>query len=137
VTSLSIIGGQHEGRRPPKFSEAMRKNAANIEREEEEENLMEEILKMYESTFSDSNILRAAVGTTGFRGGDSSHGGRTFIELEDLAGTDIDFQVEKEGRLLKINLRGDAELRTILGAFQFISRTLERETQGPESPSQR
>ena len=59
---------------------------------------MEEILKMYESSFSDSNILRAAAGTTGFRGGDSGHGGRTFIELEDLANTDIDFKVGKEIR---------------------------------------
>src|SRR5260370_37087913 len=36
-----------------------------------------------------ANILRVTVETSCPRGGDSGHGGRTLVELEDLASTDI------------------------------------------------
>jgi hypothetical protein len=82
---------------------------------------------IYEKEIVSANILRVAAGTTGFRGGDSGHGGRTHIEIEDLANTDVQFIVEKNGRQLRIELGGDTELETIIEALEFVSETLEHE----------
>lgn len=83
---------------------------------------------IYEKEISDACILRVAVGTTGHCGGDTGHGGRTRIELEDLGGTDISFEVsEGDGEYKKqliINLSGDAELRVIIKALGFITSVL-------------
>lgn len=87
-------------------------------------------VKMEEHTINSANILRVAAGTTGYRGGDSGHGGRTYIEIEDLAGTDIEYETlkGKEGNeLLRINLGGDSELDTIIEGLDFISETLKRQ----------
>lgn len=83
-----------------------------------------EIVKVYETTIQSANILRVAAGTTGLRGGDSGHGGRTYIEIEDESCTDIEFEISKEGRLLKIELGGDTELETIIEGLEFIVETL-------------
>ena len=88
------------------------------------------IVKMYETEISSANVLRVAAGTTGYCGGDSGHGGRTFIELADLAGTDIQFSVSGPNkRSLEIKLGGDTELSTIIEAFEFVVTTLRRELQ--------
>jgi len=87
---------------------------------------------IYEKEFSDSCILRVAAGTTGYRGGDTGHGGRTRIELENVAGADISFKVrERDGegeKRLIINLGGDAELRVIIEALEFIAGVLKNVT---------
>lgn len=78
---------------------------------------------MKEETISGANILRVAAGTTGYRGGDSGHGGRTYIEIEDLSGTDIEYEILKGdggNKLLRINLGGDSELSTIIQGLDFI-----------------
>jgi len=80
--------------------------------------------KVYEKEFTSACILKASAGTTGYRGGDTGHGGRTRIELEDIAGTDINFTVREgeggEEKSLIINLGGDAELDVIIKALEFI-----------------
>lgn len=64
-------------------------------------------MKIYKKFLSSVNILKAAAETTRFRGGDSGHGCQTIIGLEDLGGTDIKFQVGKNGRTLRITLGKD------------------------------
>jgi len=89
-----------------------------------------EIIKMYETEIASANILRVAAGTNGFHGGDAGHGSKTFIEIEDLGGTEIEWNINKKqlGRgCLKINLAGDTELQSIIEAFGFIARTLRRQ----------
>jgi hypothetical protein len=78
-------------------------------------------------TFQDANILRITVATTGFCGGDTGHGGRTVITIEDLGSTDIDasFEDTDTGRRLEIRLGGDAELRTIILALRFAADALD------------
>lgn len=80
--------------------------------------------KVYEKEFTSACILKASAGTTGYRGGDTGHGGRTRIELEDIAGTDINFTVREgeggEKKSLFIDLGGDAELGVIIEALEFI-----------------
>jgi len=80
-----------------------------------------------------TNLLRVAAGTNGLHGGDAGHGSKTFIEVEDLGGTEIEFKINdkqlgKGG--LQINLAGDAELKTVIEAFEFIAKTLKRQKGG-------
>ena len=36
-----------------------------------------------------ANILEVEAGTTGYMGGDSGHGGRTYLRIQDSASTDM------------------------------------------------
>lgn len=68
-------------------------------------------------------------GTTGYKGGDSGHGGRTYFRIADAAGTDI--QVNPFGHYadegFEVVLGGDCELETIIRALKFITKVLEEE----------
>ena len=73
-------------------------------------------------------------GTNGYQGGDSGHGSRTYIRIQDLAGTDIqvrkthDAYGHEDG--VVIALGGDAELDTIYEALQFITKVLDDQRRG-------
>ena len=76
------------------------------------------------------NILEVEAGTTGYMGGDTGHGGRTYFRIEDTGGTDI--QIHPLGRYadegFEVFLGGDCELETIIRALKFITRVLEEES---------
>lgn len=76
------------------------------------------------------NTLEVEAGTTGYCGGDSGHGCRTYIRIEDLAGTDIKVRKIESGREgnggVEIVLGGDSELDTIILALKFILRVLKK-----------
>ena len=42
------------------------------------------------------NILEVEAGTTGYRGGDTGHGGRTYFRIKDAACTDMDIHVIRD-----------------------------------------
>ena len=73
------------------------------------------------------NSLEVEAGTTGFMGGDSGHGGRTYFRIDDLGGTDMSI-VSYKGpygtRGFEVTLGGDSELITILEALEFIAAVL-------------
>ena len=74
-----------------------------------------------------ANILEVEAGTTGAKGGDSGHGGRTYIRIENMGGTDIAVRalgVDAEG--FELELGGDCELYTIIEALKFAVQVLER-----------
>lgn len=83
----------------------------------------------WEREIIDANILSVEVGTNGYQGGDSGHGCRTYIRIQDEGGTDIDAKVIKDRfgdtAGIELSLGGDAELSTIIEAFQFITKVLE------------
>ena len=60
------------------------------------------------------NILEVEAGTTGFMGGDTGHGGRTYFAIRDEGCTDMDIRVirdrfgDTEG--FEVMLGGDCEL---------------------------
>ncbi len=85
------------------------------------------MIKIYETVITNANILRVAAGTTGYCGGDTGHGGKTFIEIEDLGGTDVQFKITNHEKSLSIELGGDSELDTIIEALEFITKTLKRQ----------
>ena len=78
-----------------------------------------------------ANILEVEAGTTGFMGGDTGHGGRTYFRIENSGGTDI--QVRSIGRYadegFEVFLGGDCELETTIRALKFITKVLEEESQ--------
>ena len=85
-------------------------------------------MKLEEKIIQSANILRVAAGTTGFKGGDSGHGGRTTIEIEDLGNTDINFEIKKNEKLLRIKLGGDTELSTMIEGLEHIVETLKKKS---------
>lgn len=72
-----------------------------------------------------ANIMEVEAGTNGYQG----DGSRTYIRIQDLAGTDIqvrkthDAHGHEDG--VVIALGGDAELDTIYEALQFITKVLD------------
>jgi len=78
------------------------------------------------------NILEVEVGTTGFQGGDTGHGGRTYLRIENLASTDINVAVIKDDNFdtqgLTLELGGDAELETFIEALEFALRVLKEQS---------
>lgn len=84
---------------------------------------------VYRTNIVSANMIEVKVGTTGFCGGDSGHGGKTFVSLKDLASTDIKVNVIPSGRDgnggVEIILGGDCELATFINALTFIKTKLE------------
>ena len=80
-----------------------------------------------------ANILEVEAGTTGFMGGDTCHGGRTYFSIKDAGSTDIDINVirdrygDAEG--FEVVLGGDCELETMIRALKFITKVLEEESE--------
>lgn len=79
------------------------------------------------------NILEVEAGTTGFMGGDTGHGGRTYFAIRDEGCTDMVIRVIRdrfgntEG--FKVMLGGDCELETMIRALKFITKVLEDESE--------
>ena len=46
-------------------------------------------LTTYTRDVVSANILEVEAGTTGYQGGDSGHGGRTYFRIEDAGSTDM------------------------------------------------
>ena len=78
-----------------------------------------------------ANILEVEAGTTGYMGGDSGHGGRTYFRIQDIASTDMEIRtfVDKHGcNGFEVFLGGDCELETTIRALKFITKVLEDES---------
>ena len=86
-------------------------------------------METWEREIIDANILSVEAGTNGYQGGDTGHGGRTYIRISDEGGTDISAKVIKDrcGNTsgIEIALGGDAELSTMIEALKFITKVLE------------
>ena len=79
-----------------------------------------------------ANILEVEAGTTGFMGGDTGHGGRTYFRIQDEGSTDmkVNTYVDRYGcRGFEGCLGGDCELETTIRALKFITKVLEEESQ--------
>lgn len=89
-------------------------------------------LRTFNREITDANILEVEAGTTGYKGGDSGHGGRTYFRIKDLASTDMRVKTVTDcfGHTdeLEVVLGGDTELSTIIKALKFITRVLEEES---------
>ena len=91
-----------------------------------------------------ANIITVEVGTTGHCGGDSGHGGRTYLRIKDEASTDMrvktkGYSVDEKGykeveiddaNYVEIVFGGDCELDTFIAALEFAADTLKKQTGG-------
>jgi len=77
-------------------------------------------VKTYVCELLAANVLEVEVGTTGIRGGDTGHGGRTFFRLADLGGTDMRVGANNSNNPeVIIEFGGDCELDTFTRALEF------------------
>ena len=79
-----------------------------------------------------ANILQVEAGTTGYKGGDTGHGGRTYFRIQDEASTDMEIKpiLSKYGcDGFEVTLGGDCELETMIRALKFITKVLEEESE--------
>ncbi len=89
-------------------------------------------LTVYSRDVVNCNILEVSAGTTGFCGGDSGHGCRTYIRIKDQGGTDLRAKVvpsrysanNNAAESIEIVLGGDTELETIIEGLEFILQAL-------------
>lgn len=87
---------------------------------------VEKIPRVEVAVMVGANQLRVGVGTNGYKGGDTGHGGVTYFALEDAGGTDIEVTPIEGG--VEIVVRGDSELTTLVDALEFALRTLRRQS---------
>src|SRR5258708_5745089 len=79
-------------------------------------------------TMVSAALLEVEVGTTGLRGGDAGHGGRTYLRLEDQGSTDITVRPISSGTGsggVELIFGGDAELENLIAGLQFALDVLE------------
>jgi len=92
-------------------------------------------LEAQKKDLSFSNCLGIVAGTNCPKGGDSGHGGRTYLRIENLGGTDMSVKLDKSGQFtqveaIEIVLSGDSECETLIDALKFALRTLENQFKG-------
>lgn len=79
-----------------------------------------------------ANILEIEAGTTGYCGGDTGHGGRTYLRFKDLASTDLVASVvtDKFGDTEEVIMEfgGDTELSTLIEALEFALKVLKEQS---------
>jgi len=88
-------------------------------------------ISTYTRDMISANILEVEAGTTGYMGGDSGHGGRTYFRIQDSTSTDMEIRtfVDKHGcNGFEVFLGGDCELETTIRALKFITKVLEDES---------
>jgi hypothetical protein len=83
-------------------------------------------------------LFEVEVGTTGLRGGDSGHGGRSYLRFKDQASSDFKISVVSSGESgngeVVLTFGGDAELENLIEALQFALDVLkESKEDGTES----
>ena len=85
-----------------------------------------------------ANILEVEAGTTGYCGGDTGHGGRTYFRISNAASTDMRCRVKSNGEFhcfdgcmdadqIEIMFGGDCEMDTFISALRFAADTLEQQ----------
>jgi hypothetical protein len=77
----------------------------------------------YEKEFVSACIMKAEVGTTGDKGGDTGHGGRSYIHFQDLGSTDmkvVPYKTPYDCSGVIIEFGGDCELDCLIDSLQFM-----------------
>ncbi len=78
--------------------------------------------------------LAYEAGTNGYCGGDTGHGGRTYLRLEEVGSGEVDMYVRVNGGAkvdctkLEIFFGGDDELDAIKKCLKFMLETLEKQS---------
>ena len=83
-------------------------------------------VRVWQREIKDACALKVTAGTTGYQGGDTGHGCRTYLRLSDIGGADMRCRLlDSHGEHgVEIALGGDAELLTLLEALEFVVHVL-------------
>lgn len=91
----------------------------------------DKIIPTYRTEIISANVLEVEAGSTGYCGGDSGHGGRTYFRICDLASTDMHTKIIRDDHNsqigFEVSLGGDTELDTMIDSLKFILSVLEGE----------
>jgi len=86
-------------------------------------------LTTWQRDITNANCLEVEVGTTGYQGGDTGHGGRTYLRIKDDGGTDMHVMTTNDDAEhtdeFAIEFGGDAELETLIEALKWAVNVLE------------
>ncbi len=85
-------------------------------------------LTTWRKEINSANVLGVEAGTTGPKGGDSGHGGRTYLRIADLGGTDLRCRAYKDqygSAGVEIILGGDSERTSLMEALRFALNALD------------
>ena len=79
-------------------------------------------------------MMKVEAGTTGYMGGDTGHGGRTYFSIRNLSSVDIEVrQIGSRGcDGFELAFGGDEELREFIIALEFAARTLKQQIKESE-----
>lgn len=87
------------------------------------------MVSLSEKEIVDANIIKVSAGTTGYKGGDTGHGGRTIFCIRDVASTDMRVSINggdpEDVREVAVIFGGDSELCTFKQALFFAYKTLD------------
>ena len=85
----------------------------------------------------DCNSIEVEVGTTGYCGGDTGHGGRTYFRIRDISSTDMSCRIQGRNTVCEDYLNqfelmfgGDAEMETFIDALEFALEALKSQAGG-------
>lgn len=98
-------------------------------------------VETYKTEFASCNIIEVEVGTTGYEGGDTSHGGRTYMRIRNCSSTDMRCRVQANGKQYEFDgaceageveliFGGDCEMETFYEALQFAAKVIGEHTGG-------
>ena len=84
----------------------------------EERQVIGRTVKTWEREIIDACMLKVAAGTTGYQGGDTGHGCRTYLRLSDIGGADM--------RCRLFDAHGERGVEIALGgeALEFVIHVL-------------
>lgn len=91
-------------------------------------------IQTFTYTLSGLHIQSITVGTTGTMGGDSGHGGRTYLKIENHGSTDLKIRDPESGLFeeassVEIRLGGDAELNSTIALLEYAVKVLKSQTE--------
>lgn len=74
--------------------------------------------------FVHAALFGVEVGTTGLRGGDSGHGGRTYLRFTDQGSTNMTVDGAPNRESVSLVFGGDAELENLIAGLEFAVEVL-------------
>ena len=90
------------------------------------------LVETWKREIVNANILEIEVGTTGYKGGDTGHGGRTYLSIKNLSSTDLNAYIINndfgDTEKVVIELGGDTELGTFIEALEFAINVLKEQS---------
>ncbi|MCK4608093.1 MAG: hypothetical protein KAT71_01315 [Gammaproteobacteria bacterium] len=101
-------------------------------------------IEAYEYFIASANDMSVCVGTTGFCGGDTGHGARTYLKIEDHTSTDLMVRFKesdsnhdktgfKKAQTLELRFGGDCELRSFIDTLEFAAKVLKTQARNSKS----